>query len=256
MSARALVLDCDGVLAETERDGHLVAFNRAFEQVGLPFRWGTQEYGPMLRIGGGKERLGAYLADHPEFDLGDGAAIDALVAEVHARKTAVYVALIDSGDIPARPGVARLIGEALDAGWQVACASTSAPSSVEAVLRTVIGEEQRSRIAGVFAGDVVPAKKPAPDIYLLALDRLGRQPTDVLVVEDSQSGAAAAAAAGLAHLVTVSHYTAEDAFPAAGAVVSDLGDPGLPRVELRAGVDPRNADGFVDLEGIERVVGA
>lgn len=254
MTNRALILDCDGVLADTELDGHLVAFNETFAELGFPFRWSVEEYGPLLRIGGGKERMKAYLAQHPEIDLGSGEELEALIQRAHKLKSERYVQLIESGALPGRPGIARVIGEALDAGWQVACASTSAVPSVEAVLHSVIGPEQRERMVGVFAGDVVPAKKPAPDIYLLAAQSLGRDISEVVVVEDSQSGAAAAAAAGMAHIVTVSHFTAEDAFPAAATVVSSLGDASSP-AELLDGLDVR-ADGVVDLAGLERIIQA
>lgn len=256
MTGRALILDCDGVLADTELDGHLIAFNCTFEEFGFPFRWTPEEYGPLLRIGGGKERMRAYLAQHPEIDLGaSGEALDDLVLGAHKRKSEVYVELVDAGALPGRTGIARIVGEALDAGWQVACASTSAEKSVEAVLRSVIGKQQRARMAGVFAGDVVAAKKPAPDIYLLAAERLGRDIDEVVVIEDSQSGAAAAAAAGMAHIVTTSHFTAEDAFPDAAVVVDSLGEEGLPAT-LAAGLDVRNDGGFIDLEGLEQIIEA
>jgi len=247
----ALILDCDGVIADTERDGHLVAFNRAFEEFGLPFRWSVDEYGELLKIGGGKERMRAYLARHAEYAVGAG-DLDQLIARLHERKSANYVELVDAGLLPARPGIARLVGEALDAGWLVACASTSAPRSVESVLGAAVGARTRARMAGVFAGDIVQAKKPAPDIYLMAIQEMGVVPEDVVVIEDSQSGAAAAAAAGLAHVITVNDYTRDDAFPRATSIVDSLGDPGI-RVHHISGVDARNADGFVDLAGLERV---
>ena len=250
MTTRALILDCDGVLADTERDGHLVAFNQTFAELGLPFRWSEEEYADLLRIGGGKERMRGYLAAHPEIDPGDG--LDELIVAAHRRKSEIYVQLVDEGRLPGRPGVRRLIEEALDAGWQVAVASTSATRSVEAVLRAVVGDETRARMAGVWAGDVVPAKKPAPDIYLLTLKELGRVSDEAVVVEDSESGAAAAANAGLRHVVTVSSFTGGDPFPAAATVVSDLGEPGAP-AQLRAGLDVRN-DGVVDVAALARLL--
>lgn len=248
---RALILDCDGVLADTERDGHLVAFNQTFEELGFPFRWSEDEYAGLLRIGGGKERMRGYLAAHPEIDLGPG-DLDEKIAAAHRRKSAIYIELVDQGRLPGRPGVKRLIEEALDAGWQVAVASTSAAKSVEAVLRSVVGEQTRGRMAGVWAGDVVPAKKPAPDIYLLTLKELGRGADEAVVVEDSESGALAAANAGLRHVVTVSSFTGGDPFPAAAVVVSDLGEPDAP-AQLRAGLDVRT-DGVVDVASLERVL--
>ncbi|GAA2171621.1 HAD family hydrolase [Agrococcus versicolor] len=250
---RALVLDCDGVLADTELDGHLVAFNRTFDELGFGFSWSAEEYGELLRVGGGKERMKAYLAQHPEVDLGVGEALEARILEAHRRKSAIYVELVEAGALPPRPGIARIVGEALDAGWQVACASTSALASVEAVLAAVVGPEQRARMSGVFAGDVVPAKKPAPDIYLLAAQELGRSIDEIVVVEDSQSGAAAAAAAGIAHIVTVSHFTHDDDFPAATSIVDALGESDAPAT-LIAGLDVRDADGVVHLAGLERLL--
>lgn len=252
MTRRALVLDCDGVLADTELDGHLVAFNRAFEEALLPFRWSTEEYAGLLKIGGGKERLTAYLDAHQELDLGDEQARAALVRELHGRKSTAYVELVQAGALPARPGIRRLIGEALDAGWLVAVASTSAVPSVEAVLRSAVRPEDYARISGVFAGDVVPQKKPAPDIYLLAARELGLGREAIVVVEDSEAGAAAATAAGFRHVVTVSSFTADDPFPHASVVLTHLGDPDTPAA-VRAGTDVLG-EGMVTVGSLDRVL--
>ncbi len=249
---KALILDCDGVLADTERDGHLVAFNQTFRELDLPFQWSLPEYAELLKIGGGKERMLGYLRQHPELDFGSPEEVAAKVAAAHQRKSAVYIELVEAGALPGRPGVKRLIEQALDAGWQVAVASTSATRSVEAVLASVVGPATRARMAGVWAGDVVPAKKPAPDIYLLALRELGLSADDAVVVEDSESGARAAAAAGLRHVVTVSSFTGDDPFPAAAVVLSDLGEPGSPAA-FRAGLDVRH-DGVVDLASLEQIL--
>ena len=247
--SRALILDCDGVLADTELDGHLVAFNQVFADAGVGFQWGTEEYGQLLKIGGGKERLRHYLSQNPDHGLGSGEQLDARIAEFHKAKSAAYVEIVEAGKLPGRPGVKRLIEEALDAGWQVAVASTSAVGSVEAVLRSVVGEETRSRIFGVFAGDMVKAKKPAPDIYLMTLEALGLSVDEAVVVEDSEAGAKAAENAGLTHVVTVSHYTVDDPVPAAATVVTHLGEPDEPATTL-AGSDLRH-DGLVTVASLE-----
>lgn len=252
-AARALVLDCDGVLADTELDGHLVAFNQAFDELGHDIRWTKEEYKMLLKVGGGKERLLAYLADHPEIDFAAGGDLREAVAALHRRKSEIYVELVEAGKLPGRPGIRRLVTEALDAGWQVAVASTSATKSVEAVLRAVVGDEAFGRLSGIYAGDVVPTKKPAPDIYNLALRELGRERDEVVVVEDSGAGALAAERAGLHHVVTVSYFTTEDDFPAAAVVVDDLGGPGHP-ANVRAGADIRNVDGYIDVTSLEKLL--
>ena len=223
----ALVLDCDGVLADTERYGHLPAFNQTFEEFGLPVRWSEEEYGRKLQIGGGKERMASLLT--PEFVREAGLPTDpegqrAQVAAWHQRKTAVYKDMVAAGRLPARPGVARVIGEALAAGWPVAVASTSAEESVRAVVEHVVAPELAARIA-VFAGDVVPAKKPDPAIYRLVVEDLGLDRGRTLVVEDSRNGLRAAAGAGLRCLVTVNAYTEHEDLTEAVLVVSALGDP-------------------------------
>jgi len=237
-----LILDCDGVLADTERDGHLVAFNAAFAEAGLATRWSEAEYGRLLRVGGGKERLRALfsaqaLVADPALPLSRDKQ-DALIRELHARKTELFVSLCQEGRLPGRPGIARVVNAALDADWQVAVASTSAEQSVRAVLESVVGPGQAARFAGVFAGDVVARKKPAPDIYLLACERLSTGPGDAVVVEDSGVGAAAASRAGLGHLVTVSSFTANDEFPDAAAVVSSLGEADSPLRVVSSRVAP------------------
>ena len=251
-SSPALILDCDGVLADTERDGHLVAFNQAFAEAGLDIEWSVAEYADLVKIGGGKERMRHYLQTHPEAGVAE-ADLDATVADLHRRKSQLYVELVEAGKLPGRAGVRRLIESALDAGWRVAVASTSAERSVEAVLRTAVGEATRSRMAGVWAGDIVASKKPAPDIYLRALADLDQDPEMVVVVEDSESGARAAAAAGLRHIVTISSLTGDDSFPDAATVVSNLGEPGAP-AHYRAGLDVRDEDGLVTVSSLELIL--
>jgi HAD superfamily hydrolase (TIGR01509 family) len=224
----ALFLDCDGVLAETERCGHLVAFNQMFAEFGLPVHWSEEEYGEWLKVGGGKERMAALLTDDFVQKAGLPTRVEdqrQMIAEWHKRKTAIYVDIVRSGRIPGRPGIARIVREALAANWKVAVCSTSAEESVRAILDHVVGKENAACFA-ILAGDVVPRKKPAPDIYRLALERLQVRPEETMVIEDSRNGLLAAVGAGLRCVVTLSTYTWDEDMDEATMVLTDLGDPG------------------------------
>jgi HAD superfamily hydrolase (TIGR01509 family) len=249
----ALIFDCDGVLADTERDGHLPAFNRTFEESGVPVRWSPEEYGDKLAIGGGKERMACLLTG--EFVRANGLPADpdgqkALLAEWHKRKTATFKELVREGRLPGRPGIRRVIGDALSAGWTVAVASTSAEESVRAVLAHAAGEEAADRIP-VFAGDVVPAKKPDPAIYDLVVRELGLDRGSTLVVEDSRNGLRSAAGAGLRCLVTVNGYTRDEDFSEATLVVSALGDPEGEPIQVLANRGKAAPGAYVTLADLE-----
>lgn len=254
----ALVFDCDGVLADTERYGHLPAFNLTFEHFDLPVRWDVDEYARRLKIGGGKERMASLFTD-PGFceaaDIADDEELRSdLLAEWHRFKSAAFRELVHSGQLPARPGVSRLIPAALSAGWTVAVASTSAEASVRAVLEHAVGPEVAARIP-VFAGDVVPAKKPDPAIYDLAVGELGLDRHDTLVVEDSRNGLLAATGAGLTCLVTVNGYTRDEDFSEAVLVVSELGDPGGEPVEVLANRGPATPGAYLTLDDLSACLG-
>jgi HAD superfamily hydrolase (TIGR01509 family) len=223
----ALIYDCDGVLADTERYGHLPAFNQMFEEFGIPVRWTEDEYAELLKIGGGKERMATVLT--PAFVEGNGLPADPdgqsdLIARWHRRKTDIYTSMVEDGALPPRAGVRRLSQEALDDGWQLAVASTSAERSVRSVLAHAVGADLAGRFE-VFAGDVVAHKKPAPDIYRLAVGQLQASEGDAIAVEDSHNGLVAAVGAGLGCVVTPSSYTRDEDFEGAALVVSTLGDP-------------------------------
>lgn len=237
-----LIFDCDGVLADTERNGHLPAFNRTFAEEGIPVHWSDDDYREKVLIGGGKERMASILT--PEFVAANGLPADEqgqrqLLAEWHKRKTAIYTELVASGAMPPRPGIHRIAMAADATGWGLAVASTSAEASVRAVLEHAVGSDLARRFS-VFAGDVVAHKKPAPDIYLLALNQLGLVPDDALVIEDSGNGVRAAVSAGLRTVVTVSAYTTEEDFTGASLVVTSLGDAEEPAEVISApvGVHP------------------
>lgn len=253
-----LIFDCDGVLADTEQFGHLPAFNQLFEEEGLPLHWSVDEYAERVKVGGGKERLKSALT--PEVLIkaglpGDGPELSRIVARWHNRKSAIYAGLVSSGVMPGRPGIKRIAQEAHDQGWGLAVASTSAESSVRAVLLHVVGEEL-ARGFSVYAGDVVPAKKPAPDIYLHALKDMGVEASEAVVVEDSQNGLEAAIAAGLPTVVTVSSFTGDEDFSGAALVVSNLGDPneGTP-AEVLANPLSLEIHGGVGLEHLDQLRG-
>ena len=251
----ALIFDCDGVLADTERYGHLPAFNATFEEFGLPAVWDEDEYAERLKIGGGKERMASLFAD-PDFLAAanvpaDEAGRAELLARWHRSKTAHFKRMVADGELPARPGIARLIPAALEAGWTVAVASTSAEESVRAVLEHGVGKKTADRVP-LFAGDVVPAKKPDPAIYQLAVSRLGLDPADTLVVEDSRNGLLAATRAGLRCLVTVNGYTREEDFSEAVLVVSELGDPDRPPIEVVADPGGVRPGDYLTLDDLQK----
>ncbi len=249
-----LIFDCDGVLADTERFGHLPAFNQTFREFGLPVRWTEEEYGRLLQIAGGKERMASLLT--PDFVAAAGLPVDAESQAVelgrwHKRKTALYTEMVSQGRLPARPGIRRLVLAAQDAGWTLAVCSTSAEPSVRAILDQAIGPERASRFDLVLAGDIVAHKKPAPDIYRLALERLDVPSDSVLVVEDSRNGLLAAVGAGLRCVVTVNDYTEAEDSGEAVLVVTSLGDPGGETTRIvanRSGAHPGAWITLADLE--------
>lgn len=242
---KALVFDCDGVIADTERFGHLPAFNQTFEQFGLPVHWSEEEYGVKLKIGGGKERMASLLTE--DFVSRAHLPTDAesqqqMLAAWHKQKTAIFKEMVQAGKLPGRPGIARIVREAIANHWKLAVASTSAEASVRAILEHVVGREQAAHFE-VLAGDVVPKKKPSPDIYVLALKHLDVSPSDAIVIEDSRNGLLAAVAAGLRCVVTLSSYTVDEDMHEAIMVVSHLGDPDNPmRVIANRGRATPNAD--------------
>lgn len=227
---KALIFDCDGVLADTERDGHLVAFNRAFKARGYAFEWSVAQYGELLAVAGGKERM-RHFFDRFGWPAGvsDRAA---LIKELHREKTDLFMEIIRTGQLPLRPGVARLVDEALAADILLAVCSTSNERAVTLLVERMLGSARLDRFAAILAGDIVSRKKPDPEIYRLAADRLGVPPGECVVVEDSRNGLLAAKAAGMRCLVTTNGYTVDEDFAEADRVVPELGDPPAPHVRL------------------------
>jgi len=232
-----LLWDVDGTLADTERDGHRVAFNLAFEDANMKRRWDVSTYGELLKVTGGKERM--------LFDMKRGGmpAMDTeQIAELHASKTQHYQRLIAEGRIPLRPGVRRLLDGAWHEGITIGVATTTTPAALDALIEHSLGKEWFDRFAVLAAGDIVPNKKPAPDIYLYALEKLSAKAEETLALEDSGNGWLAARDAGLKCVVTVNGYTQKQNFDGADMVVSTFGDPESDPIDVLQ--NPHNLHGL------------
>ncbi|MGY2052852.1 HAD-IA family hydrolase [Methylobacterium sp. JK268] len=237
---KALIFDVDGTLAETE-PMHREAFNRAFAQFDLPFTWDEALYGDLLQVTGGRERLLHYLATYRPSGAKRAAG---QLPEVYAAKTRAYLALLAEQPLPARPGIRRLVAEARAGGLRLAIATTSHADNVAALVAALFGGDTFDAVA---AGDAVARKKPSPAIYAVALARLGVAPGEAVAFEDSTNGVRAARAAGLAVVATPSRFLPADDLGEAGAVVSDLGEPGRPHRRLAG---PPWPDGVVTLDAL------
>lgn len=223
---KALIFDVDGTLADTE-EVHRIAFNKAFTKKGIDWQWSQQLYGQLLTVTGGKERIRHYVTSYlPEFmsedKLGDFAA------DLHKEKTAIYTEMMAGGEIKLRPGIERLIKEARVAGLKLAIATTTTLENVEALLVNALASDAMQWFDVVGAGDVVAHKKPAPDIYQYALDKLQLPPEQCIAFEDSENGIKASMGAQLKTIITINHYTQDHAFPGACIVLDQMGEPDSP----------------------------
>lgn len=222
---QALIFDVDGTLAETE-EVHRAAFNRAFEEQGLGWLWDRALYKRLLDVTGGKERLRYWLegpfAAPGRDEMLARADLGEWIAAMHKRKTALYTEMIDARAVDLRPGVATLIDAAREAGVRLAISTTTSLPNIESLLAATLGTTWRDVFPVIAAGDQVKAKKPAPDVFLLALERLGLPADACMALEDSENGIHSAQAAGLGVVITTSVYTADQVFPGALTVVGAL----------------------------------
>ena len=230
---KALIFDCDGVLVDTEKDGHLVAFNRAFAEMGYDIEWSVGLYGELLKISGGKERMKHYFGEAGWPD--DASDKDELIANLHKTKTDTFMKIIESGELALRPGVARLVDEAIaDGNILLAICSTANERSVNLIAEKLLGPGRKAKFSAILAGDVVSKKKPDPEIYNLAVERLAVKPDECVVIEVSRNGLLAAKAAGMHCVITTNGYTEKEDFSEADLVASELGDPPSVQVTLEA----------------------
>lgn len=243
-----LLFDVDGTLADTE-EIHRRAFNAAFADAGLDWIWDSALYRELLQVTGGKERIRFYLERFRE--PGASAAVsDDRIAGLHQHKTVHYTRMLATGEVPLRPGVERLMREALARGLRLAIVTTTTPVNVTALLEHSFQSNTGDWFDVIAAGGVVSNKKPAPDIYYYALQQLGVQAAECLAIEDSSNGLEAARAAGVDALVTVNPYTEHHDFRAARVVLDHLGEPGRPCQVLAGGPDP---GGLVDVDYLQRL---
>lgn len=224
---QALIFDLDGTLADTEKDGHRIAFNRAFAEAGLDWEWSPDFYGQLLSVSGGKERIHHYLT-HYRPDFTPSVPVDQFVADLHGLKSNYYQQQLAAGKIPLRPGVRRVLQEAKDQGLRLAIATTSSLTSATALIESTLSPKGAAWFEVIAAGDIVPTKKPAPDIYFYLLESMALTAEDCLVFEDSAHGLAAASGAGLKTVITVNDYTQDQDFPEALLVLDHLGEPQQP----------------------------
>ncbi|GAB1471143.1 HAD family hydrolase [Chloroflexota bacterium] len=229
---KAAFFDQDGVIIDTERDGHRVSFNMTFKEFGFTDEWSVEYYHELLQVAGGKERMKHHWKTKGFSKPLTEEEIDSLVKEMHKRKTALFVELIQSGQLTLRPGVHRFMKELMDAGIKIGVCTTSNEQAAKAITEGVLKD---IKFEVVLAGDVVKNKKPDPEIYNLGLSTLGLKPEEAFVVEDSKNGVKAAKAAGIKVIVTTNGYTENEDVDAGDVIVSCLGDPDGEKAVMRKG---------------------
>ncbi len=221
---QAVIFDVDGTLAETERDGHRVAYNQAFAEQGIDWHWTIEEHRKLLGIAGGKERLRRYATNRTP-DHAQQSGFDDWINRLYQRKSEIYASIVLAGKIPLRPGVRRLLEELRQGGVRLAVATTTDAANLNCLTMANLGCSAESLFEVIGAGDQVSHKKPAADIYEWVLEKLDLPAAACLAVEDARIGLDAARGAGIPTVVTVSDYSDDADFPGALTIVSGLGEP-------------------------------
>jgi HAD superfamily hydrolase (TIGR01509 family) len=242
---KAIFFDQDGVIIDTEKDGHRVAFNEMFKEFGYDFQWDVDKYHELLQISGGKERMRHYFHEegiHP--DLTEDEEVE-LLLKLHKRKTGIFVNLIETGKLPLRTGVKRLMQEALDSGLVLGVCTTANIRSANAIAKGMLKDID---FEFVLAGDIVSKKKPDPEIYLLALEKTGLKPQECIVIEDSRNGVIAAKKAGMLIVTTTNIYTEGEDLSDSDIIVTSLGDPDGKKGILKKGDEKLEFDGVLKVE--------
>jgi HAD superfamily hydrolase (TIGR01509 family) len=232
MTIKAIIFDVDGTIADTE-DAHRKSFNKAFAENNLDWNWDVALYDKLLKVTGGKERI-KYFVESFLTGFSKPVDYDAFVKKLHAVKTTHYTAMMRAGDVPLRPGIKQLINDARKTGLTLAIATTTSPENVGALLEVGLGANWGSYFASVGCGDIVPLKKPAPDIYNWVLNEIKISPADCIALEDSYNGLRSSLAAGIKTYITTNHYTRAQDFTGATAVFEDLSN--LPAFYKAAGL--------------------
>lgn len=248
MALKALIFDVDGTLANTERDGHLLAFNLAFKELNLDWHWNNELYHKLLDIAGGKLRIKHYIKNyHSDFECDN---IDIFAKNTHALKTKIYVDLVGAGKIPLRTGVARLLDEARAAGLRLAIATTTTEANVTALIANTLGRDALDWFEVIGAGDCVAKLKPAGDIYTYVLQKMQLNSSECLAFEDSNNGIKSATEAGIKCVISVNEYTNSHNFDGAIVVLNNLGEPNQP-FTLIAGADCQ--PNYVNVDYLKRL---